>query len=142
MKALKDMAARLVRGVEYVPKEIPVGPHAKNGEMEWAVHELRRQLHAIRLSLEIRLGRKLESKDPVLTWMPAFVADVMARHRRGTDWSTAWVRETCRERARGAFQFGEKLMMREARDRTSSVKRDWGRDKLRFATWVIMHVPG
>ena len=94
MKALKDVAARTVQGVEHTPKEVPVGDHAKKGEIECAVRELKRQMRALRLALESRLGLKLGAKDPMLTWMPTFAADAMARHRVGSDGKTAWLRET------------------------------------------------
>ena len=74
LKALKDMAARTVQGVEHIPKEVPVGDHAKNGEIECAVRELKRQMRAVRLALETNLGRKVDTKDPVLAWMPTFAA--------------------------------------------------------------------
>ena len=64
LKALKDAAARSILDVEHVPKEVPVGDHAQNGEIEVAVRELKRQMRAIRLALESRLGRRLEPKDP------------------------------------------------------------------------------
>ena len=93
-----------------------MGDHAKNGEIECAVRELKRQMRAVRLALETNLGRKLEPKDPVLAWMPSFAADVISRHRLGSDGKTAWSRETGRKFA-PSLQFGEKVMLREAKER-------------------------
>ena len=51
-------AARGVPGVENVPRNCPVGAHQANGEIESGVRELRRQMGAVRMALERRLGRK------------------------------------------------------------------------------------
>ena len=45
--------------------------------------------------------------------------------RDGNDGKTPWLRETGRIYAKAAFQFGEKIMMREARERVGTAKRDW-----------------
>ena len=125
LKALKDIAARTVQGVEHVSKEVPVGDHAENGEIECCVRELKRQMRAMRLALENNLGTTLDAKDPVLAWMPAFAADVISRYRRGSDGKTGWQRESGRQWAKRALQFGEKIMIREAKERIGVVKRDW-----------------
>ena len=89
LKALKVMAARVVQGVEHIPREIPVGDRTENGEIECCVRELKRQMRAMRLALDSRLGKALDAKDPVLTWMLSFAGDVMTRYRRGSDGKTA-----------------------------------------------------
>ena len=80
---------------------------------------------ALRLALESWLGLKLGAKDPMLTWMPTFAADAMARHRVGSDGKTAWLRETGRRWAKGSYQFGEKIMKKQAKGRINVPKRDW-----------------
>ena len=102
-----------------------MGDHAQNRELEVVVRELKRQMRSIRLALESRLGRRLDPKDPVMTWMPAFAGDVLTRYRRGNAGKTAWHRETGRQWAKGAFQFGEKIMMGEAKERIGVPKLDW-----------------
>ena len=114
-----------MQGVESTSKEVPVGDHAQNGEIECAVRELKRQMRAMRLALESKLGKALDAKDPVLAWMPSFAADVLSRYRRGRDGKTAWQRETGKQWAKGALQFGEKIMIKEAKERIGVPKRDW-----------------
>ena len=82
-------------------------------------------MRAVRLALESKLGAKLKAKDPVLTWIASFAADAISRHRLGSDGKTPWLRETGRKWAKPAFQFGEKILMREAKERVAVAKRDW-----------------
>ena len=77
------------------------------------------------MALERRLGRKLDGKDPVLTWIPTFSGDVMARHRKGKDGKTPYERETGRKWAKGGLEFGEKVFIKEAKERAGRPKRDW-----------------
>ena len=65
--ALREASARACPGVEAVPQSCPVGDHAANGSIEVGVRELKRQMRALRLALEQRLGRSLSSRDPMLT---------------------------------------------------------------------------
>jgi len=125
IEALKSAAARSVPGVESVPRNCPVGDHQANGEIESGVRELKRQMRAVRMALERRLGRKLEGKDPVLAWIPTFSGDVMARHRKGKDGKTPYERETGRKWAKGGLEFGEKVFIKEAKERAGRPKRDW-----------------
>ncbi|CAE7484287.1 unnamed protein product, partial [Symbiodinium sp. CCMP2456] len=116
MKALKEESARKVAEVEAIPRECPVGDHQKNGEIESAVRELKRQMRAVRMSLEGRLGRALADDDPLLMWIPTFAGDCIAFHRRGADGKTPWERETGRKWRRPCLEFGEKVMIKEAYD--------------------------
>ena len=125
MRALKEESARRVDGVEAIPRECPVGDHQKNGDIEVAVRELKRQMRAVRMSLEQRLGRVLAEDDPLLMWIPTFAGDCIAFHRRGSDGKTPWERETGRKWRRPCLEFGEKVMIKEAYDRSSAPKRDW-----------------
>ena len=77
------------------------------------------------MALERRLCRKLDGKDPMLTWIPAFSGDVMARHRQGKDGKTPYERETGRKWAKGGLEFGEKVFIKEAKERAGRPKRDW-----------------
>ena len=111
MQALKDAAARAVVGAEAIPRGCPVGDHQANGDIESAVRELKRQMRAIRAQLEAKLRqynadfKGLDEKDPILTWIPTFAGDVIARYRRGTDGKTFLEGETCRKWNKQALIF-------------------------------------
>eukprot|EP00974_Lingulodinium_polyedra_P099221 9613699-Lingulodinium_polyedra.AAC.1 len=61
----------------------------------------------------------------MLAWIPTFVGDVIARYRRGADGETPYERETGRKWRKPAFALGEKILIREARERIGGPKRDW-----------------
>ena len=97
MVALKNAAMRACAGVEAQPKECPVGDHQANGDIEVGIREIKRQMRALRLALERKLGDVLDDRDPLLFWMPAFAGDISIaeakmgkRHQAGSSTSRAW----------------------------------------------------
>ena len=126
MKALKDAAAKALEGVESIAQESPVGDHQANGDIESTVRTLKGQMRATRFALESRLGLPLAHDDPILTWIPTFAGDTIARFRKGPDGKTAWEREQGIKWAGDSLEFGERFFMKEAKERASgAVKRDW-----------------
>ena len=123
--ALREAAAQALPGVESIPGGCPVGDHQANGEIESGVRELKRQMRAIRFSLEEKLGIMLASDDPVLSWIPTFAGDTIAHYRKGADGKTPHERETARKWSRGALEFGERCYIKEAAERIGRPKRDW-----------------
>ena len=138
MIALKGAAARACQGVESINKEVPVGDHRANGDAEVSVREIKRQMRALRLSLESKLGVRLSDRDPLLFWMPSFAGDAIACHRRGKDGKTAYERETGRKWHRSGLEYGEALMIRVAVEEAGKPKRDW-RTKMVKARFVGHH---
>ena len=93
MKALKDAAAKALEGVEGISQESPVGGHQANGVIESTVRTLKAQMRATRFALESRLALQLAHDDPILTWIPTFAGDTIARLRTGPDGKTLWERQ-------------------------------------------------
>ena len=103
-----------------------MGDHQANGDIESTVRTLKGQMRATRFALESRLGRPLAHDDPILTWIPPFAGDTIARFRKGPDGKTAWEREQGRKWAGDSLEFGERFFVKEANERASgAVKRDW-----------------
>ena len=126
MKALKDAAAKDMEGVKGISQESPVGDHQANGDIESTVRTLKAQMRATRFALESRLGLQLAHDDPILTWIPTFAGDTIARFRTGPDGKTLWEREQGRKWTGDSLEFGERVFMKEAKERASgAVKRDW-----------------
>ena len=87
---------------------------------------LKAQIRTTRSALESRLGRQLAHDDPILTWIPTFAGDTIARFRKGPDGKTPWEREQGRKWAEDSLEFGERFFMKEPKERASgAVKRDW-----------------
>ena len=138
MKALKEASAQSNPHVEAISRETPVGDHQANGSIESAVRQLKSQMRALRLGLERRLGKVLAEDDPVLCWIATFAGDIIARYRKGSDGKTPWQRETGRRWAGEALEFGEKLFIKEAKERGGVAKKDW-EPRLLEARYVGQH---
>ena len=124
MKTLKEAAVRACEGVEAISRESPVGDHQSNGAIESAVRTLKAQMRTIRFALERCLGRSLSPDDCVLSWIPTFAGDSIARFRKGSDGKTSWERECGRRWAGDCLEFGEKFFIKEAKERTNVAKKD------------------
>ena len=137
MKALKDAAAKALEGVESISQESPVGDHQANGDIESTVRTLKAQMRATRFALESRLGRQLAHDDPILTCIPTFAGDTIARFWKGPDGKTPWEREQGRKCAGDSLEFGERFVMKEAKERASgAVKRDWAEAHRSQVSWT------
>ena len=119
MKALKDAAAKALEGVESISQESPVGDHQANGDTESTVRTLKAQMRATRFALESRLGRQLAHDDPILTSIPTFAGDTIARFRKGPDGKTPWEREQGRK---WAGDFGIRRALLHERGQGTSVR--------------------
>lgn len=123
--SLKEAAAQRLKGVEAVSRSSPVGDHQSNGAIEVGVRELKRQMRALRYALEAHLGRTLPDDDPVLTWAATFAAQAINVYRKDSTGKTPYEKEFGRSWKRPALEFGEKLFIKEAVERSNKVKRDW-----------------
>ena len=113
-----------------------MGDHQANGDIESTVRTLKAQMRATRFALERRLGRQLAHDDPILTWIPTFAGDTIARFRKGPDGKTPGEREQGRKWPGDSLEFGERFFMKEAKERASgAVKRDWEPRRFR-RTWT------
>ena len=112
--ALKGAVSTVLKDVEMVPKESPVGDHAANGEAERAVREIKGVIRALKSSLEHRLGRTLPASHPILTWMPRHAAECLSRYKIGEDGRTAEQRRTGKKWRKLAPEFGERIHVKVA----------------------------
>ena len=122
LKALKEKAAE-VAGARGIPEESPVGDSKANGEIESGVKEIKGMMRSVRSDLESKLKMVLDRRDPLLAWLPTYVADMISRHRIGKDGRTAERRRTGRNWRRPAFQFGELIFVRTVMPKAERAKR-------------------
>ena len=125
MVSLKEAAAQRLKGVEAISRSSPVGDHQSNGSIEVAVRELKRQMRALRYALEARLGKGLRDDDPVLSWAANFAAQSINVYRKDSTGKTAYEKEFGRSWKRPSLEFGERLFIKEAVERSNRPKRDW-----------------
>ncbi|CAK0839220.1 unnamed protein product, partial [Prorocentrum cordatum] len=115
---VKRRAVEEVPGLEAIPQESAPADHQANGEIEVTVREIKKQVRALKMDLESKLGVKVEDKHPVLAHLPEHAASVINRYRRGQDGKTALQRLTGRQWRKPVPLFGERLMVRFAGERT------------------------
>ena len=125
MKSLEEVAAKAYDGVEAISRESPVGDHQSNGAIESAVRTLKAQMRTTRFAIEAKLGRSLKSDDVLLTWIPTFAGDTIARFRKDVDGKTPWEKECGRRWAGESLEFGERFFLKEAKERSNTSKKDW-----------------
>ena len=116
MKALKDAAEKALEVVESISQESLVGDHQANGDIESTVRTLNAQMRATRFALESRLGRQLAHDDPILTWIPTFAGDTIARFRKGRHGKIPWEREPGPKWAGDSMEYGERFFTKEAKE--------------------------
>ena len=58
-----------------------VGEPRRNGEIDSAVEEVKGLMRSVECDLEHKLRARLVRHRPVLSWLPAYVADVISRRR-------------------------------------------------------------
>ena len=61
------------------------------------MRELKRQMRAVQMQLDERLGVVLANDDPLLAWIPTLLRGVISCYRRGADGKTPRERETGRK---------------------------------------------
>ena len=134
--ALKESVTQRLKGCDAIPRSCPVGDHAANGVIEVGVRELKRQMRAIRFSLESKLGSSIPDDHAILAWLTSFAAQAINIFRADASGKTPYEREFGRKWNRPALEFGELVYIREAEERTG--KKDW-KERLTKVRFVGHH---
>ena len=71
-------------------EESPVERHQSNGGAERGVQEVEGQIRAIFISLQDRLGRKLDARERIVAFIPEYAAYLENRLSQGSDGKTAY----------------------------------------------------
>ena len=121
--AIKASATARMPEVEVVDKSSPVGDHQANGAIEVAVRELKRQTRALRMSLEHKLGRSLDNGHPLVAWVSSFAAEAINVFRKDSSGKTPYEKEFGRRWTRASLEFGERVYIREAKEKDGRL--DW-----------------
>ena len=109
IKSLKAMVKQSLKGVEVVMEESKTGDHPSNGSCESAVRETKRQVKAMKSSLEERLTSKIADRHPVLSWISRHANFLLSRFRVGRDGRTPYERSRGRRWKRPSIVFGERV---------------------------------
>jgi hypothetical protein len=104
----------------------PVKSSGSNGIVEKSVQEIEGQLRAILLALEARVGRELNAKEPIVTFMPEYSAYLLNRRDVGLDGKTAYERNKGKKASVLGLEFGEKLLYKvKTGDKMQKINSRW-----------------
>lgn len=109
IKSLKATVKQSLKGIEVVPEESKTGDHPSNGACESAVRETKRQVKAMKSSLEERLNYKIADRHPILSWISRQANFLLSRFRVGRDGRTPYERSRGRRWKRPSIVFGERV---------------------------------
>ena len=111
-----------------ISEQSPVKSSGSNGVAERAAQSVEGQLRIVLAALEKRLRRRIDAKEPIVTFMPEYAVYLLNRLEVGKDGKTPF------ERARGknatvlAVEFGEKLLykVRQENGKMAKIRERWG----------------
>ena len=121
--AIKNAVASRLPDVEIIQKNSPVGDHQANGMIEVSIRELKRQMRALRMSLESKLKKTLDNNHPLVAWMASFAAEALNVFRKDASGKTAYEKEFSRKWTKPTLEYGEKIYIREAKEKDGRL--DW-----------------
>ena len=92
--SLKEEVAKELKNehIEVVLEESPTGSSGSNGEVERAIREIQGQIRTMKIALESRIGKTIESTSNILPWMVTQAAALLSRIQKGADGRTAYER--------------------------------------------------
>ena len=112
LKTIQEVVRNRREKGKTVLENSPVGDSRANGAAERAVQSVSEQVRVIRRGLEQRLGLKLSSKHPVMTWLVEHSADLISKYQVGEDGKTAYERWKGKRFTMEEIEFGEKIHYR------------------------------
>ena len=96
-----------------VVEESPKMSSGSDGVAERAAQEIEGRLRAILLEFELRVGEEVDSREPIMTFIPEYAAYLMNRLEVGKDGKTAYERVKGKVGTVVGSEFGEKGVVEE-----------------------------
>ena len=136
--AVKTEVKRL-RGQETtIPETSPTGDHAANGEAEQAVQTIAGIFRANKRALEEKVGRRIGSTRPILTWMVEYGGVMHSLHKVGDDGRTPRERILGRKIHRTLVAFGEKVLYEVKQSRMKNSGQHLGKMEVKFEDGIYL----
>ena len=114
VKLKKEAGRDATTVTRVICEESPAGDAKANGEAEAAVREIKWRIRAVHLTLEKKLGIKLDDGHPLVQWIPRYSAEQANRFRVGADGKTLEDRKTGKRWVKPLPLFGEKILIKPA----------------------------
>ena len=111
--ALRRVVTENAKGIELVPQGPPPGDNQKNGRIENAVRELKRQMRTTRAATEAKFQQTIPNDHPMLTHLPRFCALCISQERIRSDGMTADQLRIGGRCKRRPVQFMERIFFRK-----------------------------
>ena len=106
---IKDIVGERAEG-RTVLEESPVKSSGSNGVVERGVQEMDNQIRAIFLGFQERLGRKVDTRERIVGFIPEYAAYLMNRLSVGRDGKVAYERIKGKKPTVMGLEFGEKVL--------------------------------
>ena len=98
-----------------IPEESPVKSSGSNGIVERGVQEIEGGIRALLLGLQERLGRKIDARERIVSFIPEYVAYLLNRLSQGEDGKVPYERIRGKKPTILGLEFGEKLLYKVKR---------------------------
>ena len=108
-------------GMETLEQEPQPHESQSNGAVENGVRLIKGLLRVHVLALEHKLGHRVPSKHPLMTWLVEHVADVVTKYLRGSDGRTAYERLFGKQIHEEGLEFGERVLWKKRPSNDSNV---------------------
>lgn len=119
IKTLK-VAVKKAASCDVVLEEAKTGDSRSNGVAEVAVNETKKQVRAMKSSLQERMKKEIDEKHPIWSWVARHGNFLMSRYRLGPDGRTAYERLKGKRWKRPMVTFGEKVHFRPLKSYTKN----------------------
>ena len=110
--SLIERGMHTLTGVELVQMTSPEGNHRANGLAEVGVREIKAQTRILRSQLEQRLSKRMDEKDPLMSWIPRHAANCVSSYKLMDDGRTPDQRRCGKTWKRPVVEFGESVHFR------------------------------
>ena len=109
-----------------ISEESPVKSSGSNGRAERAVQSIEGHVRILLLSLEGRVGSKVDAKEPIVSYMPEYAAYLLNRLEVGKDGKTAYERGKGKKATVLGMEFGEKVLYKVKREaKQAKIRSRW-----------------
>ena len=93
-----------------IPEESPVRSSGSNGVVERGVQEIEGGIRALLLGLQERIGRKIDARERIVSFIPEYVAYLLNRLSLGEDGKVPYERIRGKKPTILGLELGEKLL--------------------------------
>lgn len=100
------------------PKHSAVGESQSNGAIENAVKRVQCQLRTLKIALERRIKKRINSEHPAFAWLIEWATTILNRYVKGASGQTPYRMVTGKETKRPIAEFGERVLYMKLQNST------------------------